>query len=67
MPAYVIGRITFPRKRDAVADFSLVWREIGNLFGPYTADDLVDNYSIEVMRQVLAWLLATLGTESHGR
>jgi superfamily II DNA or RNA helicase len=46
-------------------DFAMVWREIGDLFGPYTADDLVDNYSIEIARQVEAWLLATLGRESH--
>ena len=48
-------------------DFLRVWREIGETFGPYNADDLTDNYSIEIMRQVDAWLLAALGRETHGK
>jgi superfamily II DNA or RNA helicase len=54
-------------KRNPVTpEFARVWREIGAQFGPTNADDLVDNYSIEIMRQVDAWLIATLGRESHG-
>lgn len=54
-------------KRNAeTPEFARVWREIGAQFGPYNADDLVDNYSIEIMRQIDTWLLATLGRESHG-
>lgn len=52
--------------RDAqTPDFKRVWREIGTTFGPYNADDMVDNYSIDIMRQIDAWLLATLGRETH--
>lgn len=46
-------------------DYKRVWHEIGETFGPFNVDDLVDNYSLEVMRQIDAWLLATLGRESH--
>jgi superfamily II DNA or RNA helicase len=48
-------------------EFKKVWHEIGGMFGPFNADDLVENYSLDVMRQIDAWLLATLGRESHGR
>jgi superfamily II DNA or RNA helicase len=48
-------------------DYGRVWKEIGATFGPFNADDLVDNYSIEVMRQVDAWLLATIGRETHAK
>lgn len=54
-------------KRNANApEYARVWREVGVQFGPHNADDLVDNYSIEIMRQIDAWLIATLGRESHG-
>jgi superfamily II DNA or RNA helicase len=46
-------------------DYGRVWKEIGGTFGPHTVDDLVNNYSIEVMRQVDAWLLATIARETH--
>lgn len=46
-------------------NFKQVWKEIGSTFGPYNADDLVDNYSIDVMRQIDAWLLATIARETH--
>lgn len=48
-------------------DFKRVWKEIGSTFGAFGADDLVDNYSIEVMRQVDAWLLATIARETHAK
>jgi len=53
-------------RNSATPDFRRVWKEIGEVFGVFNADDLVDNHSIEVMRQIDAWLLATLGRESHG-
>jgi superfamily II DNA or RNA helicase len=46
-------------------DYKHVWTEIGKTFGPFNADDLVDNYSIDVMRQIEAWLVASLGRQSH--
>jgi superfamily II DNA or RNA helicase len=53
-------------KRNADApDFKLIWREIGAHFGPYSADDLTDNYSIEIMRQIKAWLIARSVRENH--
>ena len=52
-------------RNPSTPDFKRVWHEIGGTFGPGTADDLTDNYSIDVMRQVEAWLLATIGRESH--
>jgi superfamily II DNA or RNA helicase len=48
-------------------DFKRVWKEIGATFGPFNADDMVDNYSIEIMRQIDAWLLATIGRETHAK
>lgn len=48
-------------------DFKRVWFEIGTTFGPRNTDDMADNYSLDVMRQIDAWLLATLGRESHGQ
>jgi superfamily II DNA or RNA helicase len=45
------------------ADFKRVWIEIGETFGPKSADALTDHYSIEVMRQILSWLMATLAKE----
>lgn len=57
-------RLAIVRNREA-PDFKRVWHEIGGLFGPYSADDMVDNYSIEIMRQIDAWLLAALQRESH--
>jgi hypothetical protein len=45
-------------------NYKQVWLEIGALFGVYNADDLVDNHSIDVMRQVDAWLLATIAREA---
>jgi hypothetical protein len=38
-------------------DFKRVWREIGASFGPFNADEMVDNHSIEIMRQIDGWLL----------
>lgn len=46
------------KRKPQEPDYRQVWREIGATFGPYNADDMVDNYSIEVMRQIDAWLLA---------
>ena len=48
-------------------DFKRVWKEIKAAFGVSNADDLVDNHSLEVMRQVEAWLIATLARESHDK
>jgi len=46
-------------------DFKRVWKEIGALFGVFNADDLTDNHSLDTMRQIDAWLLATIAKESH--
>jgi hypothetical protein len=46
-------------------DFKRVWREIGATFGPYSADDMVDNYSLEIMRQIDVWLIETLAAQTH--
>jgi superfamily II DNA or RNA helicase len=51
------------QRNPKIPDFGKVWREIGDTFGPYNADDLTDNYSIEIMRQVDAWLMATIERE----
>jgi superfamily II DNA or RNA helicase len=48
-------------------DYGRVWKEIGSTFGMYNIDDLINNYSIEVMRQVDAWLLVTIAGETHGK
>jgi hypothetical protein len=48
-------------------DFKRVWKEIGGTFGAFGADDLVDNYSMEILRQVDAWLIATIGRETHAK
>src|SRR5215475_11062476 len=53
------------KRNPSAPDFKQVWKDIGVMFGPFNADDMVDNYSIEVMRQIDAWLLATIGAESH--
>jgi hypothetical protein len=46
-------------------DYKQIWKEIGATFGAYNIDDLVNNQSIEIMRQVDAWLLATIARETH--
>jgi superfamily II DNA or RNA helicase len=45
-------------------DYKRVWKEIGATFGVFNIDDLLNHHSIEVMRQVDAWLLATIARES---
>jgi superfamily II DNA or RNA helicase len=41
-------------------NYKMVWREIGAAFGPHNADDLVENYSLDVMRQIDEWLAVKL-------
>jgi superfamily II DNA or RNA helicase len=48
-------------------DFKRVWHEIGAIFNVFNADDLVENRSIEIMRQIEAWAAATIAREAHGK
>ncbi len=52
------------KRNSETPDYKLVWRQIGAKFGPRTVDDMMEQYSIDIMQQIESWLSTVIAGEN---